>query len=584
MDVKDILLTYIGAGTNRAGISYDIATAKRLDNPKCLELYGFKVYSQNDEDGIIEEIFNRIGTTSKTFVEFGVENGLECNGHYLLHKGWRGLWLEGEEKAVAEIGFRFAPAIRNGQLKCRRAFITKDNINELIAGGGMVGEIDLLSIDIDGNDYYIWKTINVVKPRAVIIEYNSKFPPNHAWKQAYNAQHTWSGSDWQGASLKAYELLGRELGYQLVGTNLNGVNAFFVRNDLAADHFIEPATAETLFNPTRYYSTPRYVSGHKAAFYLENQIPNIGMLNYNPQEYNKQLAQRGANELSDEIRAKVLAKIQSLRLNENHMCYRPSRTHSEFFLPSASNDLIQQAIIYNDDYFDSKMLYRIAFDFKGGLIAQLLGAPDSVVVDVGANIGNHTLFFANELNASKIIAFEPIASTFKILNFNVRLNRLDDRVELHNEGLSNRQGKAAVKAYNPDNTGGTVLTENNSNGDINLTTLDALNLQSIALLKIDVEGMELKVLEGALETIKRTRPIMFVESFPDKFPLVEEFFAALDYRCEPEWDHNYLFYPSELDNWHDVELEDYDIVLSAEQSKRALPFIEKYIGHDKIIS
>ncbi|MBQ9479069.1 MAG: FkbM family methyltransferase, partial [Selenomonadaceae bacterium] len=241
------------------------------------------------------------------------------------------------------------------------------------------------------------------------------------------------------------------------------------------------------------------------------------------------------------------------------------------------------------DYFASTMLRRIAFDFKGGLIAKRLGAPGSVVVDVGANIGNHTLFFANELNAAKIIAFEPIASTFKILNFNIRLNRLDDRVELRNEGLSNRQGRAAVGVYNPNNTGGTVLNEEGNDGDISVMTLDALNLQSIALLKIDVEGMEMKVLEGALETIKRTRPIVFVEAFPENILFVEEFFAALDYSCLPEWDHNYLFCPSELDNWHDAELEDYDIVLRAdqsndEQSARALPFIDKYIGHDKIVA
>lgn len=269
-----------------AGIAYERLTRKRLDDAKCLELYGFKVYSQNDEDGIIEEIFNRIGTTNKIFVEFGVENGLECNSHYLLHKGWRGLWIEGNPEAFKEIFSKFFPVIRTGQLSVVNAFITKDNINHWISTVKIGGEIDLLSIDVDGNDYYVWQAINVVRPRVVVIEYNAKFPPNHEWKMAYNENHIWDGSDWQGASLKALELLGRKLGYRLVGTNFTGSNAFFVRQELAGDHFIDPPTAEALYNPARY-TKHKYVSGHPARYCLCNQIPNIGMTNYNPVEFVK---------------------------------------------------------------------------------------------------------------------------------------------------------------------------------------------------------------------------------------------------------------------------------------------------------
>lgn len=261
-------------------MKFEDATRERLKDKKCLEYYGFKVYSQNDEDGIIEEIFNRIGTTNKIFIEFGVQNGLECNSHYLLFKGWRGLWIDGGEKHVKEIRSKFAPVLANGQLKVLNAFITRENINELFIQGSVEGEIDLLSIDIDGNDYYVWEAINVVRPRVVVIEYNAKFPPNCAWKQAYNKRHTWNGSDWHGGSLKALELLGRELGYQLVGTSLTGVNAFFVRNDLTKDLFIEPATAENLYNPARYHLG--YTNGHPARYCLAVQNENFGMLDYRP--------------------------------------------------------------------------------------------------------------------------------------------------------------------------------------------------------------------------------------------------------------------------------------------------------------
>lgn len=260
------------------GIKWHNLTCERLDNDLCLEKYGYKVYSQNDEDGIIQEIFNRIGTTNKTFIEFGVQNGLECNSHYLLFKDWKGLWIEGSQESCNEIKTKFYPLISDGTLKVENAFITRDNINTLIHKNDIQGEIDLLSIDVDGNDYYIWEKIEMVKPRVIIIEYNGKFPPDLEWIMAYNENHIWDGSDWHGASLKALELLGTRLNYQLVGTNLNGANAFFVRKDLINNLFFEPATAENLYNPLRLQIIHK--SGHPARYCLKKQEEGLGIFNY----------------------------------------------------------------------------------------------------------------------------------------------------------------------------------------------------------------------------------------------------------------------------------------------------------------
>ena len=239
----------------------------RMDNPLYLERFGFKVYAQADDDGIIEEIFNRIQTTNKTFVEFGVNNGLECNTHYLVHQGWNGLWIDGSKKYIKGANQLFFKVINTKQLNIINGFITKDNINTLIAEEGKLsGEIDLLSIDIDGNDYWVWKAITCVKPRVVVIEYNAKFPPNFEWVMAYNPTHIWRGDDNQGASLKALEKLGHQLGYQLVGTNTMGINAFFVREDLTKNFFVKPATAENLYNPFRWKK--RYISGHPSRQYI----------------------------------------------------------------------------------------------------------------------------------------------------------------------------------------------------------------------------------------------------------------------------------------------------------------------------
>jgi hypothetical protein len=240
----------------------EMVRQKRLNNPLYLEKYGFKVYSQNDEDGIIEEIFKRIGTTNKEFVEFGVQNGLESNGHYLLNKGWTGHWIEGNKSDCLEIQNLFAPAISNGHLTITNAFITRENINDLITNVTGGGEIDFLSIDIDGNDYWVWQAITCVKPRVVCIEYNAQFPPTYEYVLPYDAKFVWiPDSDEFGASLKSLEKLGNELGYQLVGTNLNGVNAFFVQKEITQDKFYEPATAEELYNPYRFIN---YVNMNKS--------------------------------------------------------------------------------------------------------------------------------------------------------------------------------------------------------------------------------------------------------------------------------------------------------------------------------
>lgn len=203
------------------GLKWQIDLEERLKDPKYLEAYGYKVYSQNDEDGIIHEIFNRIGTNTKIFIEFGVDKGIESNCHSLLLQGWSGLWIEGRKQAYEQVLRRFAPAIRQGKLEVLNKYITIENINQIIKDYGK-SEIDILSIDVDGNDWHIWNAVNIVNPRLVIIEYQGKFPPEIDWVMAYNEDHVWDRSDRSGASLKALEILGRKKGYQLVGTNITG--------------------------------------------------------------------------------------------------------------------------------------------------------------------------------------------------------------------------------------------------------------------------------------------------------------------------------------------------------------------------
>jgi len=226
----------------------------RYADPLRLERSGFRVHSQYDEDGIISEIFRRIGEQSRLFVEFGSGNGSEnCTG-FLLMQGWRGLWIDAGESNLTNVERMWAAEIGRGQLVARRAFITVDTIDAIIREAGFAGEIDLLSVDLDGNDYHVLKKIEVVAPRAICVEYNGNFPPHVAWTQARDDGHMFDGVDYRvGASLKALEQLLSDRGYALVGCSLAGVNAFFVRKDLAEGKFAQPFTAENHYNPWRSF-------------------------------------------------------------------------------------------------------------------------------------------------------------------------------------------------------------------------------------------------------------------------------------------------------------------------------------------
>lgn len=230
----------------------EIAKPRHAD-PKRLVRYGFKVYSQNDEDGIIQEIFRRIGVTQRTFVEFGVEAGTECNTAKLLVEGWRGLWIEADAGSAVRIREGFAPFLADRRLTLVESLVTAENINALLAQGGMRGEIDFLGIDIDYNDYWVWNAIDAVAPRVVAVEYNATLRPPLSLTVPYDPHGAWDGTNFYGASLEALVRLGAAKGYRLVGCSIAGVNAFFVRAELCADRFLEPATAEEHYEPPRHY-------------------------------------------------------------------------------------------------------------------------------------------------------------------------------------------------------------------------------------------------------------------------------------------------------------------------------------------
>jgi hypothetical protein len=196
-------------------------------------LAGFelRVTSQNGEDGVLAELLRRMGSGGRTFVEFGVESGREGNCVFLADVAeWHGLFIEADSEMFAELSDKYSAT---DEIRTMSGFVTPDNVQELFAAADVPTEIDVLSIDVDGQDYWIWQAIERFRPRIVIIEYNAALPPDRPLVVPLQADWSWDGSDYYGASIAALRILAARKGYRLAHTEGSGVNAFFVRDDLA---------------------------------------------------------------------------------------------------------------------------------------------------------------------------------------------------------------------------------------------------------------------------------------------------------------------------------------------------------------
>jgi len=179
-------------------------------------------YSQGGEDGVLLRLFEKIGVRHRSFVEFGAWDGVHLSNtaNLRLNHGWSGLLLEGSDRADGEL--------------VHRAHVHAENVEALFREHDVPSDFDLLSIDIDGNDYWVWKAIESFTPRVVIVEYNIFFLPETAKTMAYDQNHWWDIDNcrkYHGASLAAFEKLGREKGYVLAYTEPYCPNAIFVREE-----------------------------------------------------------------------------------------------------------------------------------------------------------------------------------------------------------------------------------------------------------------------------------------------------------------------------------------------------------------
>lgn len=213
-------------------IEWQQRLARNSDN---LRDYEFKVFSQWGEDGILQFLVHRVPIEQTIFIEFGVQDYTEANTRFLLqNNNWSGLVMDGSPEYIRQIRADTINLRYNLQAVC--AFIDRDNINDLIRTAGISGDVGLLSVDIDGNDYWVWEAINCIQPRIVVCEYNALFGAIRKVTVPYDKHYVRSRAHhsylFYGASIAALDQLAQAKGYALVGSNSHGNNVFFVRRDL----------------------------------------------------------------------------------------------------------------------------------------------------------------------------------------------------------------------------------------------------------------------------------------------------------------------------------------------------------------
>jgi FkbM family methyltransferase len=210
---------------------------------------------------------------------------------------------------------------------------------------------------------------------------------------------------------------------------------------------------------------------------------------------------------TDDLLQKILQQITAVNQYQRYLALGSEKVHQfmyadtlfRVYLPFADKDLIQKQILMSSTFFEHAYLQAV----RKFIPAQ------AVIIDAGANIGNHTLFFAGVCQAKRIYAFEPLREIFKILEQNIRLNGFDQVMPI-NAVLGAEPGKAALDLFRPANIGATSF-QATSRGDYEITTLDALNLDKLDFIKMDVEGAQQAVLEGSRQTLARCRPVLWLE-------------------------------------------------------------------------
>lgn len=231
---------------------------------------------------------------------------------------------------------------------------------------------------------------------------------------------------------------------------------------------------------------------------------------------------------------------RELHLKQNGYIFKCNTLKPAFYLPLYENDYIQQRILTEGTYYESANLNYICKEWNNGVISQDI--KDGCIIDIGANIGNHTLYCFFECGIKKAICFEPVESTYKILKRNMEINDIIQNVTLVKSAVGASNGTASISHYDISNIGSTQISLDNS-GTIPVVSIDSMHIEDdIKLVKIDVEGFEKGVIDGSRETLAKHKPYIMIEIQPENFDHLINELSRMGYKYTQLTGINYLFY------------------------------------------
>ena len=235
---------------------YSTLEANEINYKKILQKQEAKIYSQNGEDGILMYLLSNIGVESYSILEIGISDGSECNSRNFIENFKWNCWLiDGSNKNVSKAKDYYNNNLNAENVTTCYSWVTADNIEQTIVDLKIPINIDILSIDIDGNDYWVWKSIHNINPRIVVIEYNASFGMERSvtvpYEPNFDRYKKHKSGYYHGASLLALTKLGKEKGYSLICCNSHGVNAFFIKDDYFEDTELKSQQVEYAFYPIK---------------------------------------------------------------------------------------------------------------------------------------------------------------------------------------------------------------------------------------------------------------------------------------------------------------------------------------------
>ncbi|MGI8623467.1 MAG: FkbM family methyltransferase [Solirubrobacteraceae bacterium] len=478
----------------------------------------FGLHSQFEEDGILLALHAAIGAGSRRFVELGCGDNGGNSGMLAAELGWHGLMVDADANAVATT-VRLNPQKITGTV----SWITRENVDDVLTSNGFSGEVDQLSIDLDGNDYWILERLTAVRPRVLIMEYNSAFGPNARVTVPYDdgfrrPVDSPLGRLHFGASLGALTDLAARRGYGLVAVEPTGANAFFLADGLAPE--LPRHAPEALY---------RTLSKHRAAVAAPDLFAQMATAGLSLVD----LTDTGGAGPSAPL-ARASGDRGAARRNSRDSFFTEARAHAPLvgvdtkwgsFVVATSDETVGRSLFAGRRRGEMRLLTRAV-----EVMADSGATPRGLFVDCGANIGTTLIPAVLTAGFNSAIGFEPHPGNVRLLRANVALNGLEECVVTVPAAVSERAGTVELLVH-PTNSGGhevavagrtaspTLPDEPLEHVSVEAVTVDGtfeargVDPAGVGMVWLDVQGHEAAALSGAEGVLRHGPPVVF-EFYP----------------------------------------------------------------------